>query len=397
MSNDITYNSSFGERGSGNGQFEYPGGLVIAGNSIFLCDSQNHRIQELTKTGLMIREFGNGFLSFPHSIVYDDGSLYITDSGNHRVVVYSITGDLLNYYGSYGNNDGELNYPTGILVYGDYLFVVDSQNNRVQKLLKSNGQFIDEITTDINYPFGISIQDSQLYVTQPHGVWIYNLAGKPDTDFSDKITTLSAQLYPTGRAWWKKKNSIFDKIHQALSLSESRVENDILNLQYDILADSVNMSLTATELWESVFGITAKGTISDRLSAIYQRQMYPNNELARQSKSFIQNQLQLAGFDVYLHNSNVSPNSSIYGIFQYGQKKYNETVQSYSLITNEVDETKERPYLISNIGEKFIFVIGSEISGEYADVSLERKNEFRELVLRLKPAHSIAVLNINFT
>jgi len=64
MSNEIVYNSSFGERGSGNGQFEYPGGLVIVGNSIFVCDTQNNRIQELTKTGLMVREFGNGFLSF---------------------------------------------------------------------------------------------------------------------------------------------------------------------------------------------------------------------------------------------------------------------------------------------------------------------------------------------
>ena len=45
---EITLNSNFGERGSGNGQFEYPGGLVIAGNSIFVCDSQNHRIHELS-------------------------------------------------------------------------------------------------------------------------------------------------------------------------------------------------------------------------------------------------------------------------------------------------------------------------------------------------------------
>lgn len=393
---EITLNTSFGERGSGNGQFEYPGGLVIAGNSIFVCDSQNHRIQELTKTGLMIREFGNGFLSFPHSIIYDNGKLYVTDSANHRVVVYSITGDLLNYYGTYGTNDGEFNYPTGILAYGDYLFVVDSQNNKVQKILKSNGQFVDEITTDINYPFDISIQDSQLYVTQPHGVWIYNLDGTPDVDFSEQINTLSSQLYPTGRAWWKRKDGIFDKIHQGLALSESRVENDILNIQNDILADSVNMSETALELWENVFGLDAKGTTADRLQAIYQRQMYPNNILARQSKSFIEQQLQLAGFDVYLHSEFISPNQAKYGLFVYGQKTYNQQVTSFSIVSNEVDESKEIDFNITSIGEKNVFYIGGENYGDYADVSLLRKNEFRELILTLKPAHSVAVLNVNF-
>lgn len=393
---EITLNTSFGDRGSGNGQFEYPGGLVIAGNSIFVCDSQNHRIQELTKTGLMIREFGNGFLSFPHSIIYDNGKLYVTDSANHRVVVYSITGDLLNYYGTYGTNDGEFNYPTGILAYGDYLFVVDSQNNKVQKILKSNGQFVDEITTDINYPFDISIQDSQLYVTQPHGVWVYNLDGTPDVDFSEQINTLSSQLYPTGRAWWKRKDGIFDKIHQGLALSESRVENDILNIQNDILADSVNMSETSLELWENVFGLQAKGTIAERLQIVYQRQTFPNNVLARQSLQFIQSQLQLAGFNVFLHKQSTSPNSAIYGLFQYGQKKYGQKTSSFKLVTNEVDENKEKPFNITSIGEKNIFYIGGENLGDYAEISVDLKNTFRELILILKPAHSVAVLNINY-
>ena len=396
MSNDITYNSQFGERGTGDGQFEYPGGLVIAGNSIFVCDSQNHRIQELTKVGLMIREFGNGFLSFPHSIIYDNGKLYVSDSGNHRIVVYSITGYLLNYYGSYGNTDGELNFPTGILVYGDYLFVVDQQNNRVQKLLKSNGQYISEITTDINYPFGISIQNTQLYITQPHGVWIYNIDGTPDVDYSEPINTLSSQLYPSGRAWWKPKNGIFDKVHQALALSESRVENDILNLQYDILADSINMSISAIERWEYVFGIKANGTTADRLSMIYQRQMFPNNILARQSSSFIEQQLRLAGFEVRIFTPYTSPNSAIFGLFQFNQKLFGQIGGNIVVISNEVDENKELPFNVSEIGEKNSFYICGENLGDYANIPLVRKNEFRELVLTLKPAHSIAILNVNY-
>jgi hypothetical protein len=344
----------------------------------------------------MIREFGNGFLSFPHSIIYDNGKLYVSDSGNHRIVVYSITGDLLNYYGSYGNTDGELNFPTGILVYGDYLFVVDQQNNRVQKLLKSNGQYISEITTDINYPFGISIQNTQLYITQPHGVWIYNIDGTPDVDYSEPINTLSSQLYPSGRAWWKQKDGIFDKVHQALALSESRVENDILNLQYDILADSVNISISAIERWEYVFGIKANGTTADRLSMIYQRQMFPNNILARQSKSFIEQQLRLAGYNVFIHLNYITPNSAIYGLFNYGQKNYGEIASTYTIVSNEIDETKEVLYSISTIGEKNIFYIGGENYGDYADVPAALKNQFRELVLRLKPAHSVAILNINY-
>ena len=50
-------------------------------------------------------------------------------------------------------------------------------------------------------------------------------------------------------------------------------------------------------------GLDDSGTLEERKAAILRVLSYPNNIPERQSKSFIEDQLQLAGFNVYIHEN----------------------------------------------------------------------------------------------
>jgi hypothetical protein len=182
-----------------------------------------------------------------------------------------------------------------------------------------------------------------------------------------------------------------------LALSESRLHTAILDLQNDILADSLNMSDDAVSHWESVFGIAGIGTKSERVAAILQRQAYPGNLLARQSKTFLQAQLREAGFDVYVNYGTIyDPQTPIYGDVKYGVKTYAQTAESYTVCANKLNEADEPAYSFSDDELKYCFYLGGQTLGTTASVSTDRKKEFRNLILSLKPAHTVAILFINY-
>lgn len=393
---DITFDSSFGERGVGSGQFQYPGGLVVVDSFIFVCDTQNNRVLQLSNVGLQIREIGVGILNYPHSIVYNSGKLYVSDSANHRIAVFSTIGVLIGIFGSEGSGEGQFSYPSGVTVYGDYLFVVDTQNNRVQKLLKTNGSFLSEITTDLEYPFGISTQGNQLILSQPNEIRLYDIEPEPSVDYTSLFDKLNNQLFPTGRAWWKLKGSVFSNLMEGLALSESRVQNDIIKLQNDFFADSTLMSFESVDRWNYVLGLKGVGTQNEQLSAIYQRQAFPNNTLARQSNVYIQQQLQLAGFDVYVYSQYYNPQASLYDNCTYDSVVYDKGNDSYTLLVDNVDESLDQSFVLVDDGLRATAFVGGETLGSYATVPIARKNEFRELMLRLKPAQVVMILYINY-
>ena len=56
---DLTYTSSFGRKGSNNGEFIQPYGISSdrEGN-VYVADYNNHRIQVFTVDGVYLRQFG---------------------------------------------------------------------------------------------------------------------------------------------------------------------------------------------------------------------------------------------------------------------------------------------------------------------------------------------------
>ena len=136
---DLTFSSSFGSRGRGNGQFQYPWDVAFdSTGNVYVADARNHRIQVFTAEGEYLRKFGNegsgnGELNLPSGIATDtDNVLYVTEYKNYRVSVFTCEGKFLTSFGSQGSGPGQFNKPCGVAVdKNGVVYVSDSGNNRV--------------------------------------------------------------------------------------------------------------------------------------------------------------------------------------------------------------------------------------------------------------------------
>jgi tripartite motif-containing protein 71 len=135
--------NSWGRTGSAVGQFRFGagggnsaaagGGLAVSGNTVYVADTGNDRIQRFTLDGghgSVIVEPGQ--LANPRGIAVRGTRLLVADDQHHRVVVYDTGGHLLRVIGSNGSGPGQLNFPYGVAAdRSGRVFVADDLNHRV--------------------------------------------------------------------------------------------------------------------------------------------------------------------------------------------------------------------------------------------------------------------------
>ena len=137
---DLTFSSSFGSRGSDNGQFQYPFDVAFdSTGNVYVADHDNYCIQVFTAGSQFLRKFGrkgsgNGELTFPTSISIDsDNVVYVAENCNHRVSVFTCEGKFLTSFGAKGSGPGQFITPQGISVdKNGVVYVSDNGNNRIQ-------------------------------------------------------------------------------------------------------------------------------------------------------------------------------------------------------------------------------------------------------------------------
>lgn len=233
-------------------------------------------------------------------------------------------------------------------------------------------------------------------------------------NFLPNISALTKQLFPTGRAFKMPKNGYLDTLMYALSLSENKAYNDAVAIHKAILPDNAGFTDDDATDWELRLGmITSAGTsLDDRKKAIRRKINHPGNIAARQHYLYIQGQLQAAGFDVYVHENrfpygggeyytlsiadvigNPSLNAVQHGQIQHGQANHGGGYSN--IIVNYIDEQQDQRFFITGNLRNTFFIGGSTL-GDFANVAEERKDEFRQLILKLKPAQMVGYLLINY-
>ncbi len=130
-----------GAAGSGPGAFDHPDAVAVgAAGNVYVADTANDRIVELSPAGNVLNEWGskgagNGHFHTPTGIAVDAaGNVYVLDSENDRVQVFDASGRFLAKWGERGIGPGEFSQPTAIAVdcNGD-VYVADTNNNRVER------------------------------------------------------------------------------------------------------------------------------------------------------------------------------------------------------------------------------------------------------------------------
>jgi hypothetical protein len=254
-----------------------------------------------------------------------------------------------------------------------------------------------------------------------------------------KLIKLTKQLYPKGRAFKLPENGWFYRLHKGLAESESRLYNDALSVLDSILPDNPNFTEQNATDWERRLGLI-NGTglpLQDRKDAIRRKMNHPGNVMPRENWMFLEAQLQLAGFDVWIHENRVLVNTTIqavppvfvvpqvgygnHGEFNHGENEHGDNFSYYAQFLTYANhgefnhgEMEHGGYLWNQQVVNFIpeildanfnpglsyratFFVGGEIFGTFADVPTARKNEFRQLILKLKEVNTVAYLLINYT
>lgn len=189
-------------------RFSQPSGMATDGSNIYVADRNNNVIRKIViATGVTSRLAGNAYgyagyanstdgtgntatFNLPTAVTIYKDSIYVADTGNNSIrkidissgVVTLIAGSTTGLAGSVdalNGTDAKFNQPTGITTDGTNLYVADSANNTIRKIVISTGSvttlagtatvagFADSIGTaaSFNQPARITTDGSQLYVT----------------------------------------------------------------------------------------------------------------------------------------------------------------------------------------------------------------------------------------
>ena len=131
---------SFGQRGTANGEFNFPTNLWLdSEGSLLVVDSLNYRIQIFRLDGTFVNEFGRqgdtaGTFASPKGIAADiHGHIYVVDALFDTVQIFNRQGQLLLNFGERGIGPGQFWLPAGIFIDDkDRIYVADSYNQRIQ-------------------------------------------------------------------------------------------------------------------------------------------------------------------------------------------------------------------------------------------------------------------------
>lgn len=221
-----------------------------------------------------------------------------------------------------------------------------------------------------------------------------------------KIQALTRQLLPTGRAFKTPYNGFFDKMYNGLAVSEEKAYNDSVAILDSLLPDNSNFTNQDATDWERRLGLPdgSANTLAARMAAIKRKLNDPGINPAKGNYLYIQSQLQLAGFNVYVYENIPNNTPMSYGYpnttapLQYGQAQYGSGSYGVGFINkcvNYIDEQKDASFSLGG-SYAFSFFIGGPTIGSMANVPLTRKAEFRQLILKLKQLQCVALLYVNY-
>ncbi|MBI3649605.1 MAG: 6-bladed beta-propeller [Acidobacteria bacterium] len=138
--NQLDKGTSFGKRGEGDEQFNFPTyAAVDKEGKIYVTDTLNFCVKVFDKDFKFIKrigEHGTGYGMFdrPKGIAIDSqGHIYVVDASFSNFQIFNSEGSLLLFVGGFGSEPGFFRLPSGIYIDGkDRIYVSDQANSRIQ-------------------------------------------------------------------------------------------------------------------------------------------------------------------------------------------------------------------------------------------------------------------------
>jgi len=178
FSSEGEYITQWGNSGKQPGEFHYPSGIAVSGDSVFVADRDLNRVQKFSTDGEFITEWGEkgsyeGQFFFPNGIAVNNGTVYVADTGNQRVQIFSDNGEFISSFGSSGLGEGQFLTVIGIDIDADgNVYVTDKGNSKIEKF-DANGELIN------SFPFhsaGYTFSPEAITVDPSGDMFIVNAA-----------------------------------------------------------------------------------------------------------------------------------------------------------------------------------------------------------------------------
>ena len=141
---NTTLVGTFGSKGSGNGQFDFPAGVYVSpAQEVYVVDQNNDRVQVFDLVGSFKRAFSlrtpadvatTNIYGRAQGIVGDGaGYIYVTDAFQDEIKVFDTQGVYQATFGMPGGWIGQLSTPGSLALGADSrLFVTSVNNNRIE-------------------------------------------------------------------------------------------------------------------------------------------------------------------------------------------------------------------------------------------------------------------------
>jgi DNA-binding beta-propeller fold protein YncE len=175
---DGEFESEWGSYGGGHGQFGPIGGLATdAAGNVYVVDSSHNRIEKFDPSGQFLTAWGHrgsalGLFSFGSSqnptqppgggIAVAGNYVYVADSGNNRIERFALDGSEPMQWGTKGSGPGQMRYPRGVAANANEVLVADDDNHRIEKF-DPNGGFEKAAGShgtgpgQFGFPYGVSL------------------------------------------------------------------------------------------------------------------------------------------------------------------------------------------------------------------------------------------------
>ena len=123
----------FDIKGASDGQLNYPLGITVHNNKVYIADYGNKHVSVFQTNGKFCISFGSDQFSLPADVAVSvDNHLLIADCGNSCIYTFTLDGHYVRKFDVQGSGRGQLNGPYGLATdLNGFIIVADSDNNHV--------------------------------------------------------------------------------------------------------------------------------------------------------------------------------------------------------------------------------------------------------------------------
>ena len=173
----LRFLKEYGSEGSAQGQFCGPAGIAIHSTTnttaLAVSDCRNHRIQKfsyfhsdttITPLAVIGKKYDEDLeFNMPRGLTFTtDGGLIVCDSENHRVQIISRSNKFIRSFGEKGRDPGEFNEPNDVAVRAYNTIIVTNRLNHRVQCFTIDGQFSAILDiADNQFPRGVFVTPDQ--------------------------------------------------------------------------------------------------------------------------------------------------------------------------------------------------------------------------------------------